>query len=48
MITGTNFGATQQTSTVNFNGVDRHTYRLDVDTSITAPVPAGATTGTVS
>ncbi len=46
-ITGTNFGATQQTSTVNFNGVPA-TPTVWSDTSITAPVPAGATTGTVS
>src|SRR5207245_2771644 len=45
-ITGTNFGTTQGTSTVKFNG----TIAIPTSwssTSIVAPVPAGATTGSV-
>ena len=46
VITGTNFGSTQGTSTVKFNGVTT-VPTLWGPTSITAPVPAGATTGSV-
>jgi hypothetical protein len=45
-ITGTNFGATQSTSTVTFNGTFA-TPTSWSSTSITLPVPAGATTGPV-
>ena len=45
-ITGTNFGATQGTSTVTFNGTAATPTSWSA-TSITAPVPAGATTGNV-
>jgi len=45
-ITGTNFGATQGTSTVTFNGVVA-TPNSWSTTSISAPVPAGATTGSL-
>src|SRR6202453_3222728 len=45
-ITGTNFGATQGTSTVTFNGTAA-TPTSWSPTSIAAPVPAGATTGNV-
>src|ERR1019366_4874249 len=45
-ITGTNFGATQETSTVQFNGTSGTPTRWSA-TSIVAPVPAGATTGNV-
>ena len=45
-ITGTNFGATQGTSTVTFNGTTATPTSWSA-TSIGAPVPAGATTGSV-
>ena len=45
-ITGVNFGASQGTSTVSFNGV-AGTATSWSDTSITAAVPMGATTGEV-
>ena len=45
-ITGTNFGSTQGSSTVTFNGLTA-TPSTWSDTSITVPVPAGATTGNV-
>ena len=45
-IAGTNFGATQGTSTVAFNGIAAGVTSWG-PTSITAPVPAGATTGLV-
>ncbi|MGH7484023.1 MAG: beta strand repeat-containing protein, partial [bacterium] len=46
VISGTNFGSTQLTSTVTFNGV-ASTPTLWGASSITAPVPPGATTGNV-
>jgi len=45
-IMGTNFGATQGTSTVKFNGTTATATSWSA-TSIVAPVPAGATTGNV-
>ena len=45
-ITGTNFGAAQGISTVTFNGAAA-TPTSWSDTSITVPVPTGATTGNV-
>src|SRR5947209_1310473 len=45
-ITGTNFGATQGTSTVTFNGTAA-TPTSWSGTSIVVPVPAGATTGNI-
>jgi hypothetical protein len=45
-ITGTNFGSTQGTSTVTFNGLAT-TPTVWNDTNISAPVPAGASTGNV-
>ena len=45
-ITGTNFGSTQGTSTITFNGVAAKPTSWSA-TSITAPVPSGATTGNV-
>ena len=45
-IAGANFGATQGTSTVKFNGVAATPTSWST-TSIIAPVPAGATTGNV-
>jgi hypothetical protein len=45
-ITGTNFGATQGTSTVTFNGVTATPTSWSA-TSIVVPVPAAATTGNV-
>jgi len=45
-ITGTNFGSTQGTSTVTFNGVTATPTSWSA-TSIVAPVPSGATTGSV-
>lgn len=45
-ITGTNFGATQGTSTIKFNGTAA-TPTSWSDTSIVAPVPSAATTGNV-
>ncbi|MFZ0761144.1 MAG: IPT/TIG domain-containing protein [Candidatus Sulfotelmatobacter sp.] len=45
-ITGTNFGATQGTSTVTFNGTPATPTSWSA-TSIVVPVPAGATTGNV-
>src|SRR5208337_469037 len=45
-ITGANFGATQGTSTVKFNGIAATSTSWSA-TSIVAPVPAGATTGNV-
>ena len=45
-ISGANFGSTQGTSTVTFNGVTA-TPTNWTDTSITVPVPAGAATGPV-
>jgi hypothetical protein len=45
-ITGTNFGATQGTSTVTFNGTAATPTSWSA-TSIVVPVPAGATTGNV-
>jgi len=46
MISGANFGATQGTSTVKFNGTVATPTSWSA-TSIAAPVPAGATTGNV-
>src|SRR5882672_4107341 len=46
-ITGTNFGATQGTSTVAFNGITATAASAWSATSITVSVPAGATTGNV-
>ncbi len=46
-ITGTNFGATQGTSTVAFNGTTATTITSWSATSIVATVPTGATTGNV-
>jgi hypothetical protein len=46
VITGTNFGATQGTSTVTFNGTAATATAWSA-TSITATVPTGATTGNV-
>jgi uncharacterized protein (TIGR03437 family) len=46
MITGVNFGATQGTSTVKFNGISAVPTSWSA-TSITALVPIGATTGNV-
>src|SRR5207245_1378804 len=45
-IAGANFGATQGTSTVTFNGTAATATSWSA-TSIVAPVPAGATTGSV-
>src|SRR5207245_571711 len=45
-ITGTNFGATQGTSTVKFNGTTATPTSWSA-TSLVVPVPAGATTGNV-
>src|SRR5262249_32609235 len=45
-ITGTNFGSTQGTSTVKFNGTTATPTSWSA-TSIVAPVPSGATTGNV-
>ena len=45
-IAGTNFGATQGTSTVTFNGT-AGTPTSWSGTSIVVPVPSGATTGNV-
>ena len=45
-ITGSNFGSTQGTSTVNFNGATA-TPASWSDSTIVAPVPGGATTGNV-
>src|SRR6266576_3882807 len=46
-ITGTNFGATQGTSTITFNGIAAAAASAWSATSITVSVPAGATTGNV-
>jgi IPT/TIG domain/Bacterial Ig-like domain (group 2) len=46
VITGTNFGATQGTSTVKFNGTAATATSWSA-TSITVTVPSGATTGSV-
>jgi len=46
VITGTNFGSPQGNSTVKFNGVTTNPTAWS-PTSITAPVPTGATTGSV-
>jgi hypothetical protein len=46
-ITGTNFGATQGSSTVTFNGTGATTFSSWSSTAIVATVPAGATTGDV-
>jgi RHS repeat-associated protein len=45
-IVGTSFGATQQSSTVTFNGVQSNPTSWSA-TSIIAPVPSGATSGNV-
>src|SRR5207248_11219547 len=45
-ITGTNFGASQGTSTVTFNGTSATPTSWSA-TSIAVPVPSGATTGNV-
>src|SRR6185503_155307 len=45
-ITGANFGASQGTSTVTFNGAAAQPTSWSA-ASITAPVPSGATTGNV-
>ena len=45
-INGTNFGATQGTGTVTFNGISA-TPTTWTDTSIVAPAPSGTTTGPV-
>lgn len=47
-ITGTGFGQTQSTSTVNFYGAGPSTITSWSDTAITAIVPSGASTGPVS
>src|SRR5260370_41070717 len=46
-ISGSNFGATQGTSTVTFNGVSAGTVTSWSDTQIVVVVPGGATTGPV-
>jgi len=46
-ISGTNFGASQGTSTVTFNGTPATSITSWSSTSITAVVPTGATTGNV-
>ena len=46
-ITGTNFGASQGTSTVNFNGTSAGNATAWSATSITVNVPSGATSGNV-
>src|SRR5439155_8320241 len=46
-VSGSGFGATQGTSTVRFNGITASPTNWSA-TSITAPVPAGATTGMVA
>jgi FtsP/CotA-like multicopper oxidase with cupredoxin domain len=46
VITGTNFGASQGTSTITFNGA-KGTPTAWSATSITVPVPAGASTGNI-
>jgi hypothetical protein len=46
-ITGTNFGTTQGSSTVTFNGIAAAAASAWSATSITVSVPAGATTGNV-
>src|SRR5258708_6228661 len=46
-MTGTNFGTTQGTSTVKFNGTAATTIGSWTATSIVATVPTGATTGNV-
>jgi YD repeat-containing protein len=45
-VTGTNFGATQGSNTLRFNGTAA-TPTSWADTSVTAPVPSGATTGNI-
>jgi len=45
-VTGTNFGASQGTSTIKFNGLAASPTSWTA-TSITAPVPSGGTTGNV-
>jgi hypothetical protein len=45
-VTGANFGAAQNASTVAFNGTSATPTKWSA-TSITVPVPAGATTGNV-
>jgi IPT/TIG domain len=45
-ITGTNFGGTQGSSTVTFNGTTASPTSWN-DTQIVAPVPSGATTGSI-
>jgi hypothetical protein len=47
IITGTNFGLTQDTSTVQFNGKTATTISSWSSSLIKAVVPAGATTGKV-
>jgi len=47
VITGTNFGSSQGSSTVKFNGTPATTVGPWSATSITAKVPTGATTGNV-
>src|SRR2546430_11666845 len=46
-VSGSNFGATQGTSTVTFNGVSAVTATSWSDTQIVVVVPGGATTGPV-
>ena len=46
-ITGNNFGATQGTSTVAFNGTAATTITSWTATTIVLPVPAGVTTGNI-
>src|SRR6266567_2334472 len=47
VITGTNFGSSQGSSTVKFNGTTATTVGPWSATSITATVPTGATTGNI-
>src|SRR5437867_1261 len=47
MVSGSNYGATQGTSTVTFNGVSAGTATSWSDTQIAVVVPGGATTGPV-
>lgn len=47
VVSGTNFGTSQGASTVTFNGVAANTFTAWSQSSISAQVPSGATTGNV-
>jgi hypothetical protein len=48
VVTGSAFGSTRGTSTIDFNGTEAASYTAWIDTQATVTVPSGASTGPVS